>query len=168
MSAHLLVIEHDGYLPGPVHPDQCIYPEHPDERSYTIVCIDPQRCVGWSECSEPHEIDGSSASCGPYQCDRPDDQPSCLGDEPDEGLRPRPPWYDQEEFEFHGVVHTWRLGWGWTVPYQGCIVVDAERPSGADDTPIGVWEIDEEWFDESSCYLEFTTSPPTPAELVSP
>lgn len=165
MSTHLLVITHDERLPGPVHPDQHVFPEHPDARDYRIACADPEHCIGWSECPEPHEVDGQSAACGPYNCDCPDGQPSCFGDEPGEGDRTAPPWFDLEEFDFHGVTHTWRHGWGWTVPYPGCIVagVDAELPDKIDQTPIGVWEISEDWADESDCYLSFTTWPPTPA-----
>ena len=150
-----------------MHPDQHIYPEHPEERDYRIVCLDPEQCIGWSECNELHEVDGQPAACGPYSCDCPDDQPGCLGDEPGEGDRPRPPWFDAEEFDFHGITHTWRSGWGWTVPYPRCIVAgtDAEWPDQIEQTPIGAWEIDEEWVDESDCYLSFTTWPPTAVDL---
>lgn len=170
MSGHVLVISLDDHRPGPVHPEQHIFPEHPDERDYTIVCTDPQRCEGWTACPEPHEFDGISAACGPHSCDCPDGHPNCLGEGPGEGgNRPRPPWFDQEEFDFHDVTHTWRNGWGWTVPYRGCIVagIDAEWPEQIEQTPIGAWEIDEEWVDESDCYLSFTTTPPTAVDLAT-
>lgn len=129
MSTHLLVISHDERIPGPVHPDQHIYPEHPEERDYRIVCLNPKQCIGWSTCPEPHEVDGRSAACGPHSCDCPDGQPGCLGDEPDEGDRPRPPWFDEETFTFHGIEHTWRHGWDGQSPTVGASS-PASMPNG--------------------------------------
>lgn len=144
------------------HPDEHRFPEHPDERSYHIICADPKHCEGWLGCEEPHEVDGRSAACGPHNCDCPDGQPNCLVD------AGPPPWHNQERFEFHGSEHTWRDSWGWTVPYPGCVVASGctQLPDTVDETPIGIWEVEEDWWDESACQLEFTTAPPTPAHAI--
>lgn len=124
-------------------PDEAIFPEWPDDRDYDVYCTDHKRCGGWMECFEPHEVDGKPAS-DPNNC--PEDDPV----------------YGADEFEFHGVTHNWVYGHGWTVPYPGCPAEDngAEPPYGAWKLPIGTYEVDDDW-DDTSCYLTFTTDPPT-------
>ncbi len=92
----------------------------------------PIGCNGWSECNKAHEVPGyDGVNDGPW--DSYEDAP----------------WYDQEEFEFHGVVHTWSgNGYGWTVPYNGCVVAgnDWSDPYGVPDRP-GKWLVDDDWDD---------------------
>jgi hypothetical protein len=130
---------------------------HPDDPDYRceIECIAPEKCGGWWECMEAHEVDGVSAADGPYAsvC------PSC-GGEGDEHV----PWCDRDEFEFHGVEHTWRYGYGWTVPYEGCIV--QANDSGWDDLydiarehGPGRYLVDDDW-DDTTCYLTYAGEAP--------
>lgn len=103
-----------------------------------IECPAPENCTGWEECNDPHTSpDGSlNADDGPYDCEED------------------VPWEGQDEFEFHGVPHEWRSGYGWTVPYQGCIVAaqDIEVPEGIDTTRDGRWLVEDDW-DDTDCYL---------------
>lgn len=148
MSLHILTIEHERNTSGPpIGPDEHVYPEMVDERYYGVRCISGNGCTGWLECHEKHEFNGLSAADGPNDCD---------------GTQP---WWGVEDFEFHGVTHTWRDGHGWTVPYTGCIVQydTFEPPLEAHQIPIGEYEVDDGWMD-TSCYLEFTTDPPTHAD----
>lgn len=110
----------------------------PDGEGFTIECLAGNGCNGWIECRKPHMVGDLDARVGPY-CD--DDAP----------------WCDFEEWEFHGVVHTWRYGWGWTVPYPGCVVagsgVDApddlwETTDGERRLRPGRWLVDDDWDDE--------------------
>lgn len=112
--------------------------DDPDYR-WDVECLAPEKCDGWQECLEPHEVDGKSAASGPYDCDED------------------APWCDEDEYEFHGVLHTWRWGNGWTVPFEGCVVsandstcdsvYDIAREHGA-----GRYQVDDDWDDET-CYL---------------
>lgn len=67
------------------------------------------------------------------------------------------PWCDEDEFVFHGVPHTWRYGYGWTVPFEGCVVdandscVDEAYDIAREHGP-GTHEVDDDW-DETTCYL---------------
>jgi len=110
-----------------------IDPDDPGDFRYRIECQIDGGCGGWLECDEPHEVAGQNAEAGPDDCD------------------PAAPWWGSEEFEFHGVVHTWRYGGhGWTVPHSGCIVaaVDWVPPEEIeDDLPPGRYEVDDEWDD---------------------
>lgn len=58
------------------------------------------------------------------------------------------------EYEFHGVLHEWRAGYGWTVPYPGCVVAGAveDLPDGIDTGVDGTYPVEAEWDDEW-CYL---------------
>lgn len=78
-------------------------PGRPDY-TFTLECPGPPQCVGFTECQEKHEVDGRDAAEGPYDCAEDD------------------PWLHEEEFTFHGVLHTWQDGYGWTVPFEGCVV----------------------------------------------
>lgn len=105
-----------------------------------IECVAPETCEGWQECCERHEVDGHNADVGPYDCDTD------------------APWFDEEEFKFHGVTHTYRYPHGWTVPFQGCIVAHHHRCWGSDvdgideTTPPGRYPIRAEW-DDDECIL---------------
>jgi hypothetical protein len=116
--------------------------DHTEEDSdyrFEITCHEPEKCNGFWECMEPHKVDGKSAAAGPYDCSYDD------------------PWCDEDEFEFHGVVHTWHYGWGWTVPYPGCVVAANEHWTDdawdiAREHGPGVHEVDDDWNDDS-CIL---------------
>lgn len=151
MSKHVLVVSLDELTQTRLDAGEFAFPERADSHRYGVVCRDGNGCSGWTECLEPHSIDGKTADCGPYDCDCPDDQPSCLG----ETVADRAPWFEQEAFEFHGVVHTWRDGLGWTVPYIGCIVraSNYELPDDCERLPLGEYEVQDDW-DETTCSLQ--------------
>lgn len=116
----------------------------PDQPAWdgAITCLSPTTCNGWWECHEPHEVDGKSAASGPYDCDDSD------------------PWCDEDEYEFHGVQHTWHYGSGWTVPYEGCVVqtVDTISDSAYEIGQAhgeGTYQVDDEWGDPGECDLLF-------------
>jgi len=72
---------------------------HEDQHHWQgdVYCLTPERCNGFEECAGDHT--GMD----------PDDEDS--------------PAYDRgDEFEMHGVAHEWHYGYGWTVPYNGCVV----------------------------------------------
>lgn len=153
---HMLVITLDHIEQAKLDAGEYVFPEHVDSRSYGTKCMATNGCGGWIECRESHEVDGKKADCGPYDCDcGGEDGPSCLG----ETEADYAPWYDREEFEFHGVEHTWRYGHGWTVPYTGCIVAwgDYELPDGSEDLPRGEYQVDDDW-DDTDCYLLLVAS----------
>lgn len=91
-----------------------------------IECTVPGGCGGWEDCTEDHEPGGDF---GPYDAE--------------EGA----PWEGKDEFEFHGVVHTWRGWWGWTIPYEGCIlrISSPELPDGIDTTRDSSWIVVDDW-----------------------
>lgn len=125
---------------------------HPDEHDWDIkvTCLNPDRCDGWQECPGNHEQDGISAADGPWE-----------GDED-------APWFEEEEWDFHGVAHTWRYGYGWTVPYPGCVVADNDnvREQGweiAEEHGAGVYAVEDEW-DDDYVTLNYLR-PATPEEI---
>lgn len=114
-------------------------PDAAVEYRYRIECADPASCDGWIECGEEHEVEGRSADAydeGPFDC------------------APDAPWFGAEKFEFHGAMHTWRDGYGWTKPFDGCIVAytDWDVPDEAWSGPVGRYPVDDEW-DDTSCTL---------------
>lgn len=122
---HVLVIE----------PDTAYAERFPDadiEYRWRIECLSPEKCGGWQECSESHEVPGVPVNDGPWDSDE------------------SAPWFEQDYFTFHGVEHEWRSGYGWTVPFDGCVVA---YNSPFYDCPIdplrpGRWVVDDEWDDE--------------------
>lgn len=85
--------------------DEDFDPEYPYFAS-EVVCLAPAKCGGWQECHEPHEVDGANAGDGPWRASDSD------------------PWADLDRFTFHGVEHEWHGGYGWTVPFHGCVVAE--------------------------------------------
>jgi hypothetical protein len=134
---------------------------HEDEPywDWSVTCVAPDRCGGWQECGKKHEVDGTSATDGPYDGDCPG------GHGVSTDRAGHLPWCDEDEFEFHGVWHTWRYGNGWTVPYPGCVVQTADIGEYADDIARehgeGTYVVDDEW-DDTSCYLTFVTRVTSP------
>jgi hypothetical protein len=114
-----------------------IDPEDPEGFRYRIECQVPDSCDGWIECDKPSEF-GCRYADSPYDC--PDDAP----------------WSGLNEFEFHGVPHTWRDGYGWTVPFEGCIVAwaDWEPPDEVETLPPGRYQVEDDW-DDTSLYLNY-------------
>ena len=117
----------------------------PDGDGFEIECVAPDTCNGWIECGEPHAVDGIDANYGPYGCDE------------------SAPWFDEDEWEFHGKLHTWRHGYGWTLPYPGCVVAGSGGVEAPDDLweetvdgehrlKPGRWLVDDDW-DDTDCYL---------------
>lgn len=151
--SHILLVQLDYPTQQRLDAGEYVLPEHVDDRVYLIEC--PDGCDGWQTCLEKHE--GQHVDVILPADQGPDDCQQCT----------EPPllhtaWCGQEEFEFHGVIHTWRYGHGWTVPYPGCVVAATPWDSDfdRDDVPRGRYEVQEDWDDES-CWLEFTTTPPT-------
>lgn len=111
--------------------------DDPEEFTYRIECQIAGSCGGWLECNEPPESD----------CRIADDPHDCA----DDAL-----WCGRDEFEFHGVVHTWHDGYGWTVPFEGCIVAwaDWDAPDEVEALPPGRYQVDDEW-EDMSLYLDY-------------
>ncbi|WP_280389285.1 hypothetical protein [Nocardia wallacei] len=112
-----------------------------DDGTITVECPPPGTC-GFIRCDEPHKADGFDADDGgPYDCS------------------PDAPYEGMEEFEFHGIEHTWidHLD-GWSVPYTGCVVRDHfGMPTEAEDLlggmPPGRYPVRDHW-DEDEMRLE--------------
>ncbi|QTJ65003.1 hypothetical protein HYG77_04905 [Rhodococcus sp. ZPP] len=123
------------------------------EFDYDLECPGQPHCNGWMECEKPHEFDGFDAANGPDDC-----IDGCGDDEDAPCDCENLPWSGLFEFEFHGVVHTWRHGYGWTVPYRGCVVLDNDGLETADeitiDQPPGRYLVNDDWQDEHHVYLE--------------
>lgn len=139
MSEHILVVSRDEdyvkLLAQHREPDE---QDVRDAYQVHIECPTPEHCTGWEECRGPHTSpDGLlDANDGPYDCEED------------------VPWEGQEEFEFHGELHTWCGSWGWMVPFPGCIVVaqGIEVPGDIDTERDGRWLIEDDW-DDTDCYL---------------
>lgn len=144
VSHHILIIGLDADREAARRQGEAVFPEHPDERSYTLMCPDGNGCKGFLRCGEPHWFGGV-----PVEHDINQDSSAPRG-------------YENEEREFHGVTHLWREGWGWTVPYEGCIVnyVNWEYPTGIAQYPIGEYDVEDEWIDDS-CWVEFANVRPS-------
>lgn len=113
-------------------------PEYPSFE-YSIECLNVDKCGGWQECRETHEVDGVSAADGPWNCDE------------------NAPWEEYDEFAFHGVEHKWVEWHGWTVPYPGCVVADNDficddAHDIALDHGCGRHEVEDDW-DDMDCSL---------------
>lgn len=111
------------------------FEDQPDWKG-TIHCLTPAKCEGWWECSGDH-----------------------TGYDPDEKDSPA---YDQtEDVMIHGVLHGYQHGFGWTVPYDGCIVAASDsihehvyeigQQHGA-----GLHLVDTEW-EDTDCTLIYVT-----------
>jgi hypothetical protein len=126
------------------------YEDDPDW-NFDITCTDPKTCNGFETCPEPHVINGFSAGDGPYDSE-------CLACEYGEKSSfKHSPVCDNDEFEFHGVMHTWQsFEFGWTVPFDGCVVIasrnwsDGVGESGweiASAHGPGIYDVDVDWGD---------------------
>ena len=149
MSEHILEVSRDDdYLKRLAQHKELDDQDHRDAFHVTIRCPNPASCNGWEECSEAHEVDGVSAVDGPYET-------PCMCAEA-EGYRCSVPWCGADGFDFHGVTHEWRWGYGWTKAYDGCVVTscigDLEVPDGIDTTRDATYLVDDEWND-TECYL---------------
>lgn len=100
---------------------------------YSIEC---PGCNGWQECREEHSVEGYDG----------------LNDGPD-GSPEDAPWFEEEEFIFHGELHTWHWGHGWTVAYKGCVVRANESGDDANNIALtygpGDYLVGEDWDDET-------------------
>lgn len=169
MRGHILVIKLNDEQQARLAAGELVYPEDVEDREYELRCVDPSSCNGWTECPElVHRCEhGCNAADGPDENDP--DGGECPGFKkklPDLAIIGYPAeytyncWAGEEDFEFHGVMHTYQHGHGWVVPYPGC-VVDAIAEMPPDDAhlyPIGEHEIEDEW-DDTWCYLNFAHDP---------
>lgn len=124
-------------------------PEHFEDRDWHILCSDPTRCIHYEACESfahicPH---GSNAINGPEEPSEdnvvcPDHSPTC--------------YQDEDVFDFHGVEHTWRYGWGWTIDLPSCAVAAliSEAPEGVDQLPVGTYDANVDWPDDETCYVD--------------
>lgn len=135
MSKHYMVVHEDtGYLTRLEEMGREITDEiREDAWTHSIECSDPSDCPGWQECPESH-----------------------AGMDPDEEDSPA---YDQyEDVEIHGVLHDWKSEYGWTVPFEGCPVVECAAFWGNDvdgkydPNRPGRYLLDVKW-DDQSVYL---------------
>ncbi len=90
-----------------------------------LTCSDPAACPGWTECIGDHS--------------------AATDEDVDNGI-------DGDEVVLHGVAHGYHYGYGWTVPFKGCPVVendwvDEARDIARDKGP-GSYRVDAEWDDE--------------------
>jgi hypothetical protein len=146
MSRHILIIGLEDSMQARLDVGEYMFPEHLDDRRYDIECPRGNGCTGWLSCQDQHLCPhGTDAKHGPddcFWCTEPPLTHTC--------------YCGQEEFEFHGILHTWRYGWGWTIPFtKGCIVAysDWEPPDEAYKLPIGEYEVEDDW-DDDTPYLE--------------
>lgn len=141
MGRHILVVEPDeGYDSND--------PDTWDEKKFSIICPEGNGCSGWIECTEAHEVDGVSANSGPY------DFPTCPACVSDGSECQHVPWCDLEEFDFHGVLHTWDGSNGWTVPFTGCVVQGSDVDfSDHMHLPPGKYVVEDDW-DDTEVSLE--------------
>lgn len=123
-------------------------PEYPYFKT-AVVCLSPAKCGGWQECRESHEMPGMPTNDGPWDSDE------------------SAPWCDQDYFTFHGVEHEWRSGYGWTVPFEGCVVAaDDSVGDNAHDIGVahgeGTYLVDDDWDDEyvTLAIIERVVTPP--------
>ena len=145
MGTHTLVLTLDSTEQAKLDAGEYVFPEHPESRNWHIRCDDPSRCIGWNECRRQHIckhghdiLYDELSPDGPC----PGHEHNCVGE-------------DDEE-TFHGEDHTHRWGWGWTVPFIGCVVAenwDGDLPCGIDSMPIGEYPVDEDWYDDTSVSL---------------
>lgn len=145
-----------------ITPEDDFDPEYPCWDS-SITCLSEDLCGGYQSCGEPHEVDGVSAADGPYSAQCPGFHGPYGPDAAENAARAaghpeHVPWCEVEEFVFHGVEHTWRYGWDWTVPFEGCVVAEADTSEYvyeiAEQHGPGVYEVEDDWSDES-CRLDY-------------
>lgn len=101
----------------------------------TLDCPGPDYCHGWEECMECREV-----------ADFDDDD--VWGDSSGE-----------EQRVLHGVDHTWHDGWGWTIPFDGCVVrADPDQIGDSiheivADYGDGDYLVEDVWWDGTSVSL---------------
>lgn len=152
MSTHTLSVELDSIEQERLDAGEYVFPEHPDSRGWHIRCDSPQHCNGWLECTRQHICKhGHEIVHDELSIDGP-----CPGIDDDNCIAS-----DEEEAEFHGEWHTYRWGWGWTVPFRGCVVAenwDGDLPHGIDSLPIGEHPVEEDWYDDTSVALDLVAA----------
>lgn len=156
MSSHTLILTLDSIEQAKLDAGEFVFPEHEDGRAWRIRCDDPAHCDGYIECHRQHICPHGHDACngfdensedGPCPGHADDDLPNCFSGD--------------EEFTFHGQAHTYRWGWGWTVPFIGCVVAenwDGELDRSIYTLPIGEYPVDEDWYDDSGVTLTLTAA----------
>lgn len=119
-------------------------PEDPSEYTYTLECPGAPHCTGFSECDKPHVHNGIDADEVTPEDGVVDDHGGV------------PPWDGIYEWTFHGVLHTYHYGYGWTVPYTGCVLreYDLEFDDALLDQPPGRYLISVYWEDPESPMID--------------
>ena len=123
------------------------FPTFPTEYVTRIECSDPAACPGWEECRG-----------GDHAGFDPDDEESAA--------------YDQyEDVEIHGVLHEWKWGYGWTVPFAGCpVAANFDGDIYELPTPLrpGKWRLEDEWDGEDVYLTVVAEVGPDGSDLIGP
>lgn len=97
---------------------------------FAVECCNPDQCNGFIECDKAHD-----------------------GMDPNEETSPA---YDQtENVLIHGEHHDWHYGFGWCVPFNGCVVKGVGNWTDsawdiASDHGAGRFVVEDEWDDDCS------------------
>jgi len=105
------------------------FPNASTEFRWSVECLDRASCVGWQECNDSHEMPGEPCNDGPW------------------GSEETAPWYEEDEYKFHGAEHTWTPGYGWTIPFDGCVVAENDADCPVYPMRPGRWVVHDEWDD---------------------
>ena len=145
-----ITVKNPYYYSSPLWGGGFVQRKEADDISFIIDC---PGCDGWQECTEDH------GTHFPEDCPTPEEECYC---DPCEG----------DEFEFHGVLHTFR--WtanDWTVPYPGCVVKANES---VDEFVVeiayiygpGSYLVEDEWsdYDVYLTAVSMADGSPLPAE----
>ena len=107
-----------------------------ENNGWTFECPGQPACSGWEECRDPAGHEGFD----------PEDEDS-------------PAFDEYEDVEIHGVFHEWQWGYGWTVPFVGCVVDEngCDLPyelwdREQDRYKPGRWIVNDDW-DDTDCTL---------------
>jgi hypothetical protein len=154
MGTHTMVVTLDAIEQAKLDAGELVLPEHPDSHTWHIRCDDPAHCTGYSECIRMHICKHGHDAVHGFDEDS-DDGPCPGHDDPE-----KPNCFaGEEEYQFHGEWHTYRWGWGWTVPFIGCIVSEnwdgdlLDVAGGVSALPLGEHPVDEEWYDDTGVSL---------------
>ena len=140
MSKHILTVRADQRYAD-------LYPNKGIKYVGSLKCPEGNNCTGFTECDEIHEHEG--VRIGDHEAGD-----CCPGDPSMDPPELCSPWCGEEEFEFHGEWHTYQDGYGWTVPFEGCIVNEYswEIPDECYPLRPSVWTVDVRFDDE---WIEF-------------
>lgn len=107
-------------------PDDFAGPPSTEDLAWTVACLRPDDCHGWTECPQDH----------PCTCHDPDELA------------------DLDEHVFHGQRHVRQGVRGWALPMDACPVVDVADRCGCEtaeviarENGVGTFEVDADCLD---------------------